>query len=208
MKDTRVIWPEIAVVCAGPPTVLSRQPLMLRLPFRSELDDVTRFQCDGQDVTDYVLAPNRLSVTFYPPAGVYPESLALFGRPRNLHGAYGRFGLRGPHAAVGPEKLLQMIYRLWNIAPGDLLGREDVYGQPDLRDAGPGYVPLIQAALYRIAQTIIQRQRRQPNLPASERLLRLDVLEIVRLAEGSTRISLAITTPAGSVVRQMSVEEA
>lgn len=207
MKDTKVIWPEAVVALARHPQVVQFDPLMIRIDFRGPVDDITSLVVNSTEVTDYLLASNRLSTTFLSPGGAPVETISVHGRPRNLDGAYARLQLKGPYAVLGAEKLLQQIIRLSMTKRGSILGHEDVHGYPDLKGVSEENVPqVVASSFYRIAQIIMRKQRTRDDLPQSGRLLGIDVLTVFRTATGDVRTRVRINTPAGSVVRQLSWE--
>jgi len=206
-KDLKLLWPEAAVRLARSPELVQYDPLMVRFNFQSPVDDITSFAINNKPVENYVLAKDRMSVVAYPPEGVVPETASIVGRPRNLDGAMGRLALRGPHAVVGSEKLVQQIVRLSRTKRGDILGREDIWGEPDFQGVSQEAIPsVVQAAFYNIAQIIMNDQRRSAHIPQSEVLLGIDVLSVSRMATGDVRATIRINTGAGSVLRTMSWE--
>ena len=207
-KELRVLWPEAAVQLARSPELVQYEPMMVRFYFRSPVDDLTSFSINGKAVESYVLAKDCMSVTAFTPDGELPEATSIVGRPRNLDGAMGRLALRGSHAVVGGEKLVQQIVRLSRTSKGDILGEEELYAKPEFKGVRREDMPAVtSAAFYRNAQIIMSRQRQKANIPASELLLGIDVLQTTTLVSGDVRVMIRINTGAGSLLRTMSWEE-
>lgn len=207
MKDIKLLWPEAAVQLARSPQIVQYEPMMVKLTFRSAIDDITSFTINNKPVEEYVLAKDRMSVTAFPPDGDLPETVAISGRPRNLDGAMGRLSLRGPQAVVGGEKLLQQIVRLSRTGRGDILGRPELYGKPDFRNVRVEDLgPIVTASFYRISQLIMSNQRQKKNLPNSEVLLGIDVVNTTTMVTGDIRATIRVRTGGGSIMRTLSWE--
>jgi len=207
MKEIRLLWPEAVVQLARSPELVQYEPMMVRLYFRSPVDDITSFMINGKAVSDYIIFKDHMSVTAYTPDGELPETCVIVGRPRSLDGAMGRLALRGPHAVVGGEKLLQQIVRLSRTARGDILGQEELYGKPDFKGVRVEDIPaVVNASFYRIGQLIMTEQRKRKNLPSSEVLLGIDVVGVSPMVTGDVRVMIRINTGAGSLMRTLSWE--
>jgi hypothetical protein len=209
MKDTKVTWPEAVLVLASSPRAISFDPFTIQATFRSPVDELYSLYVNDVAVSEYILSADRMSVTFQTPGGAPFESFSARGRPRNIDGAAATLKFRGPHAAIGADKLLQSIHRLWLTTKGSVLGRPSVGSKPDLRGVKAVDLPsVIAAAVYDMSQTILYAQRNGKNILASEKLLGIDVLEVSQTTSGGAKARIRVNTAAGSLVSLLSWEGA
>jgi len=176
---------------------------------RDEIKDVTAIYLDGISVTTWVLmGPNKIRAL--PPVPDFGR-ISVYVEPYSLHSAGVQVTLEPSQFLAGPDRLLQLICRLWLTEVGSIMDHSGVgilVTQTDMNEVGLEGLPyLITERVKRMEETILTTQRGQENLMNNETLESLEVLTLLTLPGTlSVAVYMRAITRAGSLLVHLSTE--
>ena len=189
---------------------VSMTPPSLDIYLRDEIKDVTGIYLDGISVDTWILlAPNKIRAL--PPVPDF-HRISVYVEPYSLHSAGVQVALEPNQFIAGPDRLLQLICRLWMTAVGSIMDHSGVgilVTQTDMNEVGLEGLPyLVTERVKRMEDTILLVQQAQkPRLMDNETLSSLELLMVLTLpGTMSVGVYMRAITMAGSLLGHLSTE--
>lgn len=207
MHDLRTTYPMARAVIRHLQWV-SMLPPLLDIYMRDPVKQIFKIEFDNKTTSYFSLvSPTRIRVV--PPIPDF-RRINIYVEPFSLNTAGVKVTVEGEKFVTGPERLLQVITRLWMTQPGTIMDNEELgmfVGQKDMNEVGSDGVPYLITQRVEAIKTYIMRAQKGQAVPDSERLIDLQILNLLSLP-GSPfyNIYLNVQTAAGALVHILSTE--
>lgn len=210
MLDLKTVWAEAAGVIEDV-SFVGPTPPTIDIRLRSPVSDVYSITFNGHhEATTWYIQPGNVTLRVLIPSEISKiDKIDVSVKPRSLDAAGGRFEIRNAEMCTGADRLLQVIIRLFTTRPRTILGHPGIGFLPRLQGIPvEEWATEIQASFRGIQEVILGSQRKKKPAMASERLVKIELVRIVRIpATGAVRIRTRIITEAGNILRDLSYEE-
>jgi len=207
VHDIRATWPQAKAVILRMEWI-SVTPPTLDVYVKDPIKDVTAIYLDSRKADLYVImTPTRLRIS---PDVADFRAITIYVEPYSLNEAGIRVALDGQKYVSGPERLLQMIARMWMTQVGSVMDHEGIgtlVTQQDMNNVGSEGIPYLVTERVQQMKTLILANQASQNIMDSERLVDLQVAVVVALpGTAYVNVYMRITTAAGNLVLTLSTE--
>ena len=184
-------------------------PPSMDIYIRDEVRQITGVYFDTVAADSWaVLSPTRIRVLM--PVPVF-RRVIVYAEPYSLDKAGVKVALAENRYVSGPERLLQIISRMWLTEHGSIMdnvGLGTLISQSDLNDVGTeGIAYLVSERIVALEEAIKYVQKSQRRLQDNETLLRLEIVTVL-VIPGATAVSVYMRaiTKAGNLLVHLSTE--